>query len=243
MVALAFGILLASGQVAVNQSALEQKLREVRLELRIENGKYAGPAAPVLEDAVDRAQYVLIGEDHLTHEIPQFAAAMCDEMARHGLSAMAVETGPQVAQFVSSSFGTPDRLARMAALARHYPDSVAFLNVREENDLVEHCTKVALHSGFHLWGLDQEFVGSAAGLLDQILATRLGPASRAAVTHLKDEEQRDVEQAKETGDPSKLFLLSASDRELSDVAALLQHEGSPAAGTLFSEIVESTKFI
>lgn len=241
MVVLAFGILLASGQVAPNPSALEQKLREARFELRIENGKYAGAAAPVLEDAVDRAQYVLIGEDHITHEIPQFTAIMCDEMARRGLSAMAVETGPQVAKFVSSSLGTPDRLARMAALIHQYPDSVAFLNIREENDVVEHCSKAASHSNFHLWGLDQEFLGSAGWLLDQILATHMGPASRAAITHLKDEERRDAAQAKGSGDPSNLFLLSASDRALRDVAALLQREGSPTAKALFDELVESNE--
>jgi hypothetical protein len=249
MVTLAFGIVAAFGQAAPTElpgrisqpspSALEQKLREVRFDLRIENGRYTGAAAPVLEDAVDRAQYVLIGEDHITREIPQFTATMCDEMARHGLSAVAVETGPQVAKFVSSLFGTPDRLARMAALTHHYPDSVAFLNIQEENDLVEHCSEVASRSNFHLWGLDQEFLGSAGWLLDQILATPLGPASRAAITHLKDEVQRDAAQAKETGDPSNLFLLSASDRALNDVAALLQREGSPAANALFDELVES----
>lgn len=249
MVVLAFGIVLAFGQAAPielpgrisqpNPSALEEKLREVRFDLGIENGKYTGAAALVLEDAVDRAQYVLIGEDHITREIPQFTATMCDEMARHGLSAMAVETGPQVAKLVSSSFDTPDRLERMAALTDKYPDSVAFLNVREENDLVEHCSEVASHSKFQLWGLDQEFVGSAGWLLDQILATHLGPASTAAITRLKGEEQRDAAQAKETGDPSKLFLLSASDHELGEVAALLRREENSVANALFDELIES----
>ena len=204
MVVLAFGIVLAFGRTAPielpgrtlhpNPSALEEKLREVRFDLSIENGKYTGAAALVLEDAVDRAQYVLIGEDHITREIPQFTATVCDEMARHGLSAMAVETGPQVAKFVFSSFDTPHRLERMAALTDKYPDSIAFLNVREENDLVEHCSEVASHSKFQLWGLDQEFVGSAGWLLDQILATHLGPASTAAITRLEGEEQRDAAQ-------------------------------------------------
>ena len=36
--------------------AFEQKLREARYDLRIENGKFAGSAAPVLEDAIANAQ-------------------------------------------------------------------------------------------------------------------------------------------------------------------------------------------
>ncbi len=151
----------------------------------------------MLESAIANAQYVLIGEDHITREIPQFTAAVCDIMAPQGLSAMAVEIGPQVAEFVSASFGKPDRLARMAALTQQYPDSVAFMDVRQENDLAAHCAQMAHTPHLHLWGLDQEFVGSAGWLLGQILATHPGPTATAAITRLKGEEQQDALRAKE----------------------------------------------
>src|ERR1700683_1381255 len=51
-------------------TAFEQKLRESRYDLRLESGKFLGNAAPVLESAIANAQYVLIGEDHITREIP-----------------------------------------------------------------------------------------------------------------------------------------------------------------------------
>jgi hypothetical protein len=219
--------------------AFEQKLREARYDLRLENGKFVGNAAPVIESAIANAQYVLIGEDHITREIPQFTTAVCDLMAPQGLSAMAVEVGPQAAEFVSNSFGRPDRLARMAALIHQYPNSVAFMDVQQENDLAAHCAEVSHNSHFHLWGLDQEFVGSAGWLLDQILATHPGPAATAAITRLKNEEQQDAAQAKATGDPSKLFLFAASDSELAETTTALQREGNAAANSLLSELVES----
>ncbi|MBO0910650.1 MAG: hypothetical protein J2P13_02560, partial [Acidobacteria bacterium] len=226
-------------EVQSNPSVFEQNLREVRFALHIENGNYAGPGAQVLKDAVDGARYVLVGEDHITREIPQFTAILCNEMARRGLSAMAVEAGPQAAKFVSSSFGKPDRLERMAALNRTYPDSAAFLNIRQENDLAEDCSQVAARSGFHLWGLDQEFVGSAGWLLDQILATHLKPASAAAIARLKEEEKAAAARARKTGDPSVLFLWVVPDRELNEVAALLDREGNREASELFEELMES----
>jgi len=234
----------ANTQVPVERSqsqlsAFEQKLRVVRFDLRVDNGKFTGSAAAVLETAIAHAQYVLIGEDHITREIPQFTTIVCDVMARQGLSAMAVEAGPQVAEFVSSVFGKPDRLARMAALTRQYPDSVAFLNIRQENDLAAHCSEVAHYPNFHLWGLDQEFLGSAGWLLDQILATHPGAISSAALTRLKGEEQQAAARAKETGDASKLFLFTASESELSEVAALLQRDGNSTANALFRELIES----
>ncbi len=198
-----------------------------------------GSAAPVLEKAISGAQYVLIGEDHITHEIPQFATAVCDAMAPQGLTAMAMEAGPQAAKMTAASLGKTDRLARMAALTDRYPDSVAFLNVREENDLVEHCAKVSRNPKFQLWGLDQELMGSAGWLLDKILATHPGPAATAVLSRMKAEEQKDAALAKETGDPSKTFLLAASDAQLSEAAAVLKGEGNALANELFHELVES----
>ncbi|MGA9897105.1 MAG: hypothetical protein WBQ09_03320 [Terriglobales bacterium] len=230
----------APGQTATTQPpAFEQKLREVRYDLRLENGKFAGAAAPVLEGAIANAQYVLIGEDHITREIPQFTAVVCDLMAPQGLSAMAVEIGPQVAELVSASFGKPDRLARTAALIHQYPNSIAFMDIRQENDLAAHCAEVAHNRHLHLWGLDQEFVGSAGWLLGQILAAHPGPAATAAITRLTGEEQQDAARAKEAGDPSKLFLFAAPDSELAEAAALLRREGNAVANTIFQELIVS----
>ena len=127
----------------------------------------------------------------------------------------------------------------MVALTDRYPDSVAFLNVREENDLVEHCAAASHNPNFQLWGLDQELMGSAGWLLDQMLATHPGPAATAVLTRMKAEEQKDAALAKDAGDPSKVFLFAASDAQLSEIAAVLKREGNAAANELFHELVES----
>lgn len=217
----------------------EQRLRDVRLELHVGPDGLTGNAAPVLEKAIAESRYILIGEDHLTREIPQFATAVCDLMAAQKLSAMAVEAGPQAADFVSGSFDKPDRAARMAALVKKYPDSVAFLNVVQENDLAAHAAKAAHGTGFQLWGLDQEFLGSAGWLLDQMLATRPGKESVAALSRLQKEEQADAAQARQNGDPSKLFLLTATDTELADTSAILRRDENPTANFLLHELIDS----
>jgi hypothetical protein len=229
----------AEAQAPARQPGIRDGLRQARFALHLENGVLSGPGAAVLESAIHDAQYVLIGEDHVTREIPQFAAAVCDIMAPQGLSTMAVETGPQAAEFVSSSFGKPDRLTQMKELLRKYPDSIAFLNIRQENDLVAHCAEMARHNHFQLWGLDQEFLGSAGWLLDRILATHPGPSAVTAITKLKSQEEHDAARAMQTGDTSNLFLLSASDSELHEVAAVLQREGNATANLLFRELIDS----
>ena len=224
-----------------DSSTLEQKLQEVRSEFDLDSGnRMSGRGAFVLRQALAEAPYVLIGEDHFTREIPRFVAAVCDAMAADGgLTAMAVEAGPQAAKMVSSSLRQPDRVAQTAALLRQYPDSVAFLNDRQENDLVSHCAETSGRSDFQLWGIDQEFLGAAGWLLDQILATHPGPAATQELKLLKTQEQESSTRAAETGDPGKLFLLTAADAELVKAAEVLRREGTPQANELFRELIVS----
>lgn len=63
---------LLGSNLVVTLSPLEQKLRESGFELHAGRGKFTGNAAPVLEKAIAEAKFVLIGEDHLTGEIPEF---------------------------------------------------------------------------------------------------------------------------------------------------------------------------
>jgi hypothetical protein len=80
---------LAEGQAIENKkpealSQLELKLREVRSDLRLDNRKLTGGAVPLLKDAIRDAHYVLIGEDHITREIPLFTESVCDVISGRG---------------------------------------------------------------------------------------------------------------------------------------------------------------
>ena len=81
---------------------LADALAAARYPLTVSNKGFSGVGATVLTTALDKASFVAIGEGHVTQEIPCFTAAVCDETAPHGLSAMALETSPAAASFVES---------------------------------------------------------------------------------------------------------------------------------------------
>jgi hypothetical protein len=64
----------------------------------------------------------MLGEDHLTHEIPQFAAALCDIMHP---DAYAVEAGPSAAHFVNGLLETPNRLEMMAVRSNYLAQNLS----------------------------------------------------------------------------------------------------------------------
>ena len=226
-------------QAPLSTHTLADALAAARYPLQVTDGGFADAGAPVLTAALDQARYVAIGEDHLTREIPRFTAAVCDEMAPRGLTALALETSPAAAQFVQNTFAQPDRLARMADLQKSFPDSVAFLNSRQENDLAAHCAATAKGNGFALWGLDQEFLGSAGWILSRMLATNPGPKARAAIVTMQTDEQASAAEATRNGDVKKLYLWGATDAQIALATAAIETDGTAATRQLFHELTES----
>ena len=72
-------------------------LRASRLAISVEGGQLAGPGGAAIRAATADAQFVLLGEDHGISQIPQFAAALCTELAPHGFHRIEVEISQSVA--------------------------------------------------------------------------------------------------------------------------------------------------
>jgi hypothetical protein len=219
--------------------SLADALASARYSLQVDTGGFSGAGATVLIQSLDGAQFVAIGEDHLTQEIPRFTAAVCSEMAPHGLNALALETSPTAAQFVENTINKDDRLDRMKALQRRFPESVAFLSSLEENDLIEHCAEATKGSSFHLWGLDQEFIGSAGWIIQSMIETNPGPRALAALKIMQEDEAHASEEAARSGSMAKLYLMSATEKQIGAAQSAIEADGKPLTRELMAQLVES----
>jgi hypothetical protein len=218
---------------------LADALAAARYTLTVSDKGFSGAGAAVLTTALDGAQFVAIGEDHLTQEIPRFTAAVCDAMAPHGLNAVAFETSPAAASFVESTLGKPDRIHRMAALQRQYPESMPLLSDRQENDLAEHCAVAAKGQRFHLWGLDQEFLGAAGWMIQRMIDTHPGPKALAALTIMQSDEAHIAAEATRTGTLTHLYLTASTDAQISAAESAIRIDGAPATREIFTQLTAS----
>ena len=188
--------------------------------------------------AISESQFVLLGESHFSREIPQLASAICAGMHP---DVYAVEAGPEATTFVGSLLQRPDRLLRMRERELAYPDSIAFLDRREENDLAAHCAETSHAPHFQLWGLDQEYVGSAGALLDSMNSTHPGPQSLATIQLLQVRERDAEAKARVTGDVKQLFLLSSSDADMLPLERGIEADGTPETKNLLHEFLASRR--
>ncbi len=216
-------------------------LRASRYELSAADGRLSGAGATVLRSAVERAQFVLIGEDHGIAQIPDFVGAVCGILGPQNFHTMAIETGPLAAGELRRWLARPSTAgASLVEFQRRFPHAVAFYDMREENDVLCRCAQAMGSTSFRLWGIDQEFVGASKLILTRILETRPGRRAREAAERLlKENERMDAEAAAPPFPANRIFTMAVRDEDLETLKTLLQAEGSLEARSLVDSLLRT----
>jgi hypothetical protein len=201
-------------------------------------GDLAGAGGEMMAEAVADARFVLVGENHFSRETPQLAAAICKAMRP---DAYAIEAGPYATAYVRTILKTPDRKAVMESRERAHPANMAFLNDEQENDLAAKCVASGGEKQVALWGLDQEFLGAAPVLLQQMEQEPNGPKAEAAIRLALVEDKQAEMKARSTGDFMQLFLVSATDAEISALQEALALDGTRKSRDILRELTESRR--
>ena len=206
--------------------SLAEALVQARGALVLSDSGFSGEGAGALKAAVRESRFVLLGEDHFSREIPRFASMLCDIMKP---DAFAVEAGPEAAAFVSGLLRSEARKDLLAKRMRAHPNNMAFLDAVEENDSAAHCATTSRNPAFALWGLDQEFLGATGTLLQAMVATAPGKQSLGAMAATRGRAEIAEKLARESGDPGKAFMLSATESDLKPLVEAVAADGN--AGT------------
>lgn len=224
---------------AQQQTALVNLLQANRYQLTVQDGEMSGPGAPFLKRELSEAQFVAIGEEHGTREVPQFVWATCRAMAQNSLDAMAIESGPlvtaQLQQWTAKNSGSTG----LAEFEKQYPDSIAFFNWRQEFDLLSHCQQATAPHILHLWGLDQEFLGSPKFILQQILDTRPGSQAETIARKIQAQCSVDTQKSIASGSWKDACMLRLSSVDLVSLQSAVERTGNRRAQELTEALIKT----
>lgn len=230
---------IAVSWVALAQeSNLNERVLKNRYGLTLSGGNVDGSALSILRPAVQNAQFVLVGEDHGIAQIPAIVGALCDQLVPAGFHTMAVEVGPLAARNLEAWIREPGGRGQLAAFETHYPANIAFYNWSEEFDLLSRCAAKAT-GPFHVWGLDQELMGSSGWILTKILEQQPGPNAAREARHLLQKNDEAYAAASKSGNPGELMMMSSSDDELNSLREALRKEGNTTSQVLFDSLLQS----
>jgi hypothetical protein len=216
-----------------------ETLKKNRGAISVQDGKLAGPNVEVLRAALAEAQFVALGEDHGIRQIPEFAAALCAELAPHGFHHMGLEIGTYAAPELEKMARSTDGVKQLADFEKKYPETLAFYNWQEEFAMLQKCEGAVSPGHMTIWGLDQEFMGATGFLADKILATNPGPEAKTAIETLLKETNEARAAATKSSSPGDLFMMAAKQEELDHLRDLLKKQGKPEAQKLFDAFLVS----
>jgi hypothetical protein len=232
-------VLIGLTPALAQENKFADRLLQNRYQLNFQDGRLLGTGLPVLQSALAGTQFVLIGEDHGISQIPQFAGAVCDLIGPQGFHTMAVETGPlaanQLQQWITRDIGRTN----LIDFEKRFPESIAFYNFQEEYDLLSHCAHSAQGGKLHLWGLDQELMGSSGLILTGILETHPGNQATDETQRLLRKNDEAHAAAIKSGSPGDIFMMTASDGELNHLRDLLRLQGNAASQALIDALIKS----
>jgi erythromycin esterase-like protein len=165
------GLLLAgllAGPAHAQDSTLTRLIRGHSYPLAQQGQQLRGAGWDTLQAAVRRSQYVLVGEDHGTAQVPQFTAALARVLRP---AVYIAEIDPYVAQELTQLAARP---AAPAAYLRQYPGALCFYTLAEEFDLV----RTLRAQQTRVVGIDQVFAATAAPFYRRLAGLVKQPATR-----------------------------------------------------------------
>jgi hypothetical protein len=130
---------------------------------------FTGDGTVALEQAVQSAQILVLGETHGSPTLSRFVEHLAPLLAKHGFQHFACEIGPHSAQYLEQLTESPaNTQANLAQFCGQYQfkaiDDVPmpFFEYQEDAAFLQ----ALRQEGFSIWGLDQEYYSSVFFLLD-----------------------------------------------------------------------------
>jgi hypothetical protein len=195
---------------------------------------FTGPGAALLLDAAEQSIFFLVGESHGNIETPALTSRLLQSIRPFGYSALAVEIGPLAADQMKALAQQPDAMSSVQAFHDRWPFTVAFFFWQEEVAM----WLGANGQGYDLWGLDQEFIGSARFLLSRLDALVASDELRPQIGKWRKLATEGFQIFETSGDSSRAFLSVVDPDELAAFADRLPAEAS-AARQLTDELRQS----
>lgn len=165
---------------SVDETELIHRLREQASSMRVTEDRLTGEGATRLRDAARSAQFVALGEEHLSRAIPPFSVALFRLLHEtYGFDHLALEEGPALGRLVSRAVRSAASDA-LTDLARGFPNAFHLLSW-DELRMMSAVGKIS-RAAEPIWGLNQEF--GAAHVYQRLVELAPDDTARAVAQRL-----------------------------------------------------------
>ncbi len=182
------GLAASAQETELDKSAFDSMIAKHCYRMQLQGNEMVGEGVTWLLEQAKQSHYFLIGERHGTAEIPLICGALYSKLSEEGYDYVALEIGKiaslRVQEIIRS--GEKDGLFHFLQKEENR-DAIAFLDWREEADLVNHIAKYSAKGPRAIWGLDHEFIYGFGMYLTMLESQATTPAQAMAIESLQGE--------------------------------------------------------
>lgn len=151
-----FLLLFITANVFAQGNIIDSVIQNNRYILKIENGKLAGSGTGFLTQTAGNCQFIVLGEEHNTYEIPIFTTALFSLLQQtNGFQYLALEQDPVRSRIISQQGYRGNRDSAFS-LIKQFPFSYSFAT-DQEVEMMAYVSGLSKGRGRPVWGCDQSF--------------------------------------------------------------------------------------
>lgn len=202
--------------------------------LTIENGGLGGAGGAILKNEVTKSDFILFGEDHGFADSPQLLGALAHDAKPAGFDHYVIEVGPLSTRYFVDTLASGG-MGAFQKIVHRYPLAYPFLANREDAETAAMFAAPDANGQPRLWGIDQEFIGAPALLLQDLADAAPSREARNLVQMLLNRERAAAAKA----DQAKFFLFTETDKDFDALETLFA--GSAKGVAIIAELRKSAR--
>jgi len=205
---LIFVLILSNfGSLLAQDSLLIETINTNTYDLKIENNRLSGSGAPLIQQAIEESQFLLVGEQHGIREVSEFTSALFSEATPYGYEHLCIETDPHAASKLEELAKKGDEA--MVDFLSEYPNSVPFYDAKEEFSFLQNAVKHSTQKDAVIWGVDQVYLTMPRYLFKLLAKETQNEATKLVTSEYFDRAMKQYKLHEETNKAS----LNATDFE------------------------------
>lgn len=208
----------AAAETSPDTERFRSLLRDHAYALTVDDDGIGGPGAQWLVERAGRSRFVLLGESHMTSQIPRIARGIWQSIHPLGYEHAAIETSPWAADLIETRLRSGDENAYTDYVSDGNRWTIPFYTTVEETEFLRSVIGKSEGRGPALWGLDQVFNAGGVRVLKRL-------EELAATDRQREAVQAALESARENAE----FVGTAEGDELDALDEAFQGAGEEAA--------------
>lgn len=199
------------GSLIAQDSLLIETINTNTYSLKIENNRLSGSGVPVIQEAIDGSQFLLVGEQHGIREVSEFTSALFLEATSYGYEHLCIETDPHAASKLEVLAKKGNEA--MADFLNEYTNSIPFYDAKEEFLFLQNVVKHSALEDSIIWGVDQVYITMPRYLFQLLIQEAQNEATKLVTTGYFDRAMKQYKLYEKSNNPQELILASLNDTD------------------------------